>query len=210
MSYRDLVVPCLLLVALPFAQERIKPGAQKEGFLPKLEEAGKAWKEKRFGACIQTLQECLNVAVAERADVIRAALPGAPAGYTKEADKQAANAGNPFAAAMTGAIGSIVEQRYREQGGQGRIDVTVNADSPMVQMVALMFANPAAIGPDAELVKYGDDRAILKTESGRLHLQILIDEAHLVEVRWNTTDDEALFEMFDQEAVDALAKVLGT
>lgn len=207
---KRLAIPAILSSTLLFAahaQERV----QKKGpadFQTTLQSAGKAWQEADYGACIRELQTCMDLALEKRAEAIRAALPAAPDGWKVLEEKQAANAAaNPFAAAMAGAVGSIVQKRYREGGGRGTIDVTVTADSPLVSMLSMVMANPAA-DPNAEAVKYGEHRALLKKEGGGWNLQILVSEKHVVEVRTNIEDEERLFQLFDQAAVDRLAAAL--
>jgi hypothetical protein len=88
------------------------------------------------------------------------------------------------------------------------IKVTLTADSPMVQMFGMMTANPAMLGPDAELIKYGATSAILKKEGTRRSLQIPIAGKHLCEVKWPNEDEDALLAMFDQASVTKLTLAL--
>jgi hypothetical protein len=72
----------------------------------------------------------------------------------------------------------------------------------------MMFGNPAALGQDGEVVGYGAHRAIFKREGSRLSLQIVLSDRHLVNVEFPGQDEEALFALFDQRAVDRIAAAL--
>ena len=62
---------------------------------------------------------------------------------------------------------------------------------------------------NSELIEYGEHRAILKTGNGRrLNLQVLIHGKHVMDISCSE-NEEFLFAMFDQAAIDQVAKVLG-
>jgi len=85
----------------------------------------------------------------------------------------------------------------------------MTTDSPMVQMFNMWIQNPAMLGEGAELIKYGPHAAVLRTQgSGRLQLQILLLGKHLCDVTSEGLDEDGLFALFDQAAVDRLASVL--
>jgi hypothetical protein len=65
------------------------------------------------------------------------------------------------------------------------------------------------LGEGAELIEYEAHRAVLRTEGTGFHLQILINDAHVCEVRAQGVGEDTLFAMFDQAVVDRLAKALG-
>jgi hypothetical protein len=191
------------------AQERVKPKGPAD-FAATLERAGKAWSEGSYGRCLEELNTCLELAFQKRSEAIRAALPAAPEGWTVPAtDARNSAQANPFAAAMAGTIGNVVEHEYRQTSGGATAHVTVTADSSLVPMLAMMFGN-AALDPESEEIKYGTHRALLKKQGERLILQILVSEAHVVEVRLSTTNEDFLFSLFDQAAVDRLAAALST
>ena len=107
---------------------------------------------------------------------------------------------------LAGAFGNVIEQNYQ---GTHRVNVTVTADSPMVQMFSMALSNPALMDKDSELIEYGTHKALLKTKGDRRELQILLFERHLVNVNAREIDEDALFALFDQRAIDSLAKALG-
>ena len=211
-----LIILCsasLLLVATP--QERTKKKGP-EDFAKTIERAKASWQAENYGACMKDLQACTNLVVQKRREAIRAAMPAAPAGWTiQEETSMEDPASNPMFAAMTASIGSVVERTYEQSGGEGRLDVSVMADSPMVQMLSMMFANPSLVGPEAETVGYGAHKGLLNKEDGSLNLQVLIAATHVIEVKLQIPGgmkvdaaEGLLFGLIDQAAVDKLAAVL--
>jgi len=206
-------VACLLCVG--FSQERAKKKGPAD-FVKTIESAKKGWEEQRYGACIKDLQTCMDLVVKKRAAVIRAALPAAPEGWDiKEDLPKEGEMANPFLSAMSAAVGSTIERKYVQKEGRTRVDVTAMADSPMVQMLSMMFANPAAAGPNTEKITYGIHSALLQKQGQNLNLQILISDAHVVEARLTPgaelsaeAAENILFALFDQAAVDKLAAAL--
>jgi len=100
---------------------------------------------------------------------------------------------------------TMIERRYK--GESGTLSCQVTADSPMIQMFGMWVKNPAMLGEGAELVKYGEYDAVLRKESDRRSLQIVIGTS-MVEAKGRVSD-EFLLRMFDQKVVDRLAVVLG-
>ena len=90
------------------------------------------------------------------------------------------------------------------------VNVTVTADSPMVQMFSMALRNPALMDKDSELIEYNQDKAILKkTSNGRSReLTIILAGKHLVVVNFQGEDEDLLFSMFDQAFVDRLKAAL--
>lgn len=207
----SLLVPLALAVAaalsLAFAQERVKKKEAKdfEGVHASL---GEAWKAGQYGRCVDLARDLIGIVNAKRTELILAAMPGAPEGFELVPDEKANNAqSNPFASAIAASVGSVIERKYRKVDGRGSIEITVTAGSPIVQMFKMWVTNPQMLGPDAELVKYGQYDAVLKKESGRWMLQILIGD-DLCEVKLAGGDDDFLLRFMNQSAVDALAKAL--
>ena len=188
-------------------QERVKPKGPAD-FGKTIESAKANWEKGSFGACVKDLQTLTGLAMEKRALAIREALPAAPEGWEK-VPAEPMDTENPFLAAMGGGLGNIVEQEYRSaESRRAGMQATVTADSPLVSMLSMMFGNPAMAGENVELVKYGSHKALLTKESDSLQLQILISDAHVVDVSFYDTDEDKLFGMWDQAAVDRLASAL--
>ncbi len=193
-------------LALGFAQERTKDKAPAT--FASLHAAVKSHHDAgRIGAAFNAAKELVAHLGVQRSDLIRAALPAAPDGFERLAKKDDAAQANPFAGALAGTVGNIIEQEYKKVGGGQSIRVTVTADSPMMGLVTMMFDNPAMLGPNAELIKYEQCNAILKKEGNRWSLQILIDTT-LLDANFGSEDDDFALKMFDQAAVSKIAKVV--
>jgi hypothetical protein len=200
-----LFVPSLLLLfaALPLAQERVTKKGPPE-FKDVHAEVARAYEAGKLGLAVSKSKELLGVLQTKWGEAILAALPAAPEGFElvpqKKQDPQAAG----MLAAMAGAVGTVVEQKYKGDGVT--ITATVQADSPLIQMFSMWVANPSMLGEGAELVKYGDVNAVLKKEGRGWSLQILIGTS-LVDAK-GAKDDAMLLRMFDQAVVDELSRVL--
>ena len=202
-----LAVFATLVLTSAALQKRAK-STSAEDFPGIMKAASAAWDAGDYGTCLAQLKKATGLANGKRSEAIRAALPATPAGWMLEPAKKN-QAENAMAAAFTGAVGNITQARYKEEGGRGSIEISLMADSPMVQMINMAIANPAMLGENGELIEYEAHRAILKTERSGLSLQILIHKKHLCDVKVRGMDDDALFAMFDQATVDKLAAVLG-
>jgi hypothetical protein len=210
LSLAVLAVSALGVLVAAAPQERAKPSTPAD-FGTLLTKAKTSYDAGRFGACVKDLQSAVSLVAVQRAKAIRAALPAAPAGYKIVNDDSMEEAlANPMLGAMALGIGSVIQQTYRAEERGASIDVTITVDSPMLQMFKMWITNPAMLPKGSELVKYGPHNAILQQEGGgkTRSLQLLID-ANMMEVKWPSADEDALFAMFDQKAVDALAAVLG-
>jgi hypothetical protein len=90
----------------------------------------------------------------------------------------------------------------------------VQADSPMVAMMLPMLTNPIAVqASHGELLSYdgGKQKAVLtkQGDDGKSwKLQIVVDNAHLVEVDAQGVERATLLKVFDDAAVAKLAKEL--
>lgn len=205
------IVSALLVssIALAFAQERTKPKGPKT--FDEVHASVKAHHDAgKVGASLKAAQELAGMLAMERGDQLRKALPAAPAGYEKvqvSAEDRAQMEANPLLGALAAGVGNVIEQEYRKADGSSSIRVTVTADSPMMAFAQMMFENPAMAGPEAEVVKYAECKALLKKEGGTWGLQLLIANT-LVDASFGSESDDFALKMFDQAAVTALHKVV--
>lgn len=196
--------------ALPSIQTRAaKPEVQD--FPAVLARAQDHYEANRYAAAMADLKTCVGLTQTRWVEAIREALPAAPENWTKvpqPKDEQESAQAQAMLASLSLGVGTQVEQRYTAESK--RLDVSITADSPMVGMMGMMFSNPAMLNANQELIEYGTHKAILDTSNSRgLDLQILIANKHLIQVTC-PEDDEFLFAMFDQAAIDRLAAALGT
>jgi hypothetical protein len=212
---RHLALAASGLLALPlFAnapQEPAEPAARAD-FGQLIEQAKVAWSGAEYGACLAKLKEATSVVNSKRIEAILAAFPPAPSGYElvprKSSDSAPTDAlSQSMAGGLAVAFGSVIEREYR---GPERLKVTVTADSPLVPMLAMVVKNPAMLDGDSELVEYEAHQAILKKTNGgdARELMIVLAGSHLCQVHYSGSDKDFLLGVFDQAALDRLARAL--
>jgi hypothetical protein len=196
------------IVGFAAAQERVKKQGPAD-FESTYAALGSAWQSQQYGLAMQKSRELIDLISHKRSEAILAAMPAPPEGYEVVPVRKPAQAApsHPMAG-MQAAVGTVVEHKYRPTGGGRTIDVTLTADSPLGQMFQMWVTNPAALGADAELIKYEAYSGVLRKQGNGWNLQILIG-SDLCEVVVQDRDDEFLLGWVNQAAVDALATALG-
>jgi len=209
MRLLPLVVLSVLFSALfstGLAQTRTAP--KKEPTLPEaLDQATKAAEGEQYGAAIAALQAAIKLLQKKQRVAILAGMPK-PQGW-EISDDEPDEATDAFTAGFAG-IGTNIQRRYRN-GDDKSLTVEVMANSPMLQMIAMLFNNPAMITADGgEVVQYGPHKAILKKngDSGQ-ELQILMHDKHLIKVTAQGITGDEMLKIFDQAFVDRMEKPLG-
>ena len=205
---RTLLFPLLasLLLALPaVAQERSGP-KKNPPFAEAVETAKKAVEADKLGAAIAALQAAIKDLQKKQRTAVLACLP-APEGWTFQ-DQAPDDSADAVAAGMLG-VGSSTTRNY--QKGDKSLSVEITANSPLLQMLSVMFSNPALVEADGgEIVKYGVHKAILKKNGDDGHeLMLLMHDTHLVKVTSQGVGADDLLKIFDQAFVDRLEKPLG-
>jgi len=193
------------LLAPTSAQERSAP-KKNLAFPEALEVAKKSAEQEKLGAAIAALQAAIQDLQKKQRAAVLAAMPK-PEGWTIQ-DPPADDQADAVAAGMFGA-GYSTTRRY--QKGQQQLNVEVTANSPLLQMLGMMFNNPALIEADGgEIVKYGAHKAILKKQGDDgQELMLLMHDTHLIKVSGNGVTADELLRVFDQAFVDRLEKPLG-
>ena len=201
------LIALALVAALPLglAQERVKKKGAAD-FAAVHQSLGESWKAGQYGKSVDLARELLAIANTKRSAVVMAAMPAAPEGWTVESEEQSAQE-NAMAAAIAAGMGTTIQRRYSNESGEGSLELTVTADSPLAQMVQMWLTNPQMLGEDAELVKYGTSQAVLRKDGDSWNLQMLIDD-DLVEATLYGQSDDFLLGFLDQAAVDKLAAAL--
>ncbi|MBL8859872.1 MAG: hypothetical protein JNL28_15300 [Planctomycetes bacterium] len=198
----------LLCAGAVFAlQERVsKPKAKDFGAI--LTEAKTAFDAAHYGTALGRLRDATAIVTKERRKAVLAAFPAAPEGWKLEAEEP-----NDEAVAQLAGLafmgGAGIEGKYVAVGGNGRINVSILADSPLARMFSMWIANPAMLDKDAELVKYGAHNAVLRTRTkgSSYEMQLLVGE-DLVQIDVSNASDEFLFKLWNQAAVDKVAAAL--
>ena len=202
------IAPFVFVLATSLAtavgQERTAP--QKPPTFPEaVDQAKRAADGEQYGAAIAALQAAIRDLQKKQRAAVLAGMPKV-AGFEVQDDQVDDNAAQ-FQAALI--AGMTVTRHYRKDDKS--IDVEVTANSPVLQMLSMLFANPAAITADGgEIVKYGAHKAILKKngDSGQ-ELQILMHDKHLIKVTSQGLSADELLKVFDQAFVDRMEKPLG-
>lgn len=205
MSIQPLPLLLVALLAVPaVAQTRSAP--KKDPTFPEaVEQAKQAVADEKYGSAVSSLQAAIRAVQKAQRAAILAGLPK-PEGFEIE-DEEPSDSTDAWAGVA--AFGMTVQRHYRADDKS--IDVEVMANTPAVQMISMMFANPAIIESDGgEVVQYGQHKAVLKkTDEASYELQILMHDKHLVKVTSHGLTDEELLKTFDQAFVDRMEKPLG-
>ena len=202
------IAPFVFVLATSLAtavgQERTAP--QKPPTFPEaVDQAKRAADGEQYGAAIAALQAAIRDLQKKQRAAVLAGMPKV-AGFEVQDDQVDENVAQ-FQAALI--AGMTVTRHYRKDDKS--IDVEVTANSPVLQMLSMLFANPAAITADGgEIVKYGAHKAILKKngDNGQ-ELQILMYDKHLIKVTSQGLSADELLKVFDQAFVDRMEKPLG-
>lgn len=193
----------LFLVPAEAQERQKKPGG--EDFNQIVDAAKADFAKKEYGSSLKKLQEAITVASRLLREAVYAAMPEAPANFTKREP----NKSNGMEMVFGGNFQSI-EQRYVGTDNRSNsASIQVHPRSPMVQTIEIAF-KMAAMQPDLEIVKYKEDKALFKKEgNGRLVLQLIIGGLHYVEIRATGLDEDSFFKWASQAMVDKLKAVLG-
>ncbi|HLQ37978.1 MAG TPA: hypothetical protein VK348_09260 [Planctomycetota bacterium] len=202
------VVLLLALLAVPAAAQKRAAAVKEPTFPEALELAKKAFDGKEYGSAVSALQAAIRELQKLQRTAILAAMPK-PAGFTFKDEERNDEAANPFAGGMS-VLGLTVDRHYTK-GDDKHIDIEVMANSPMVQMMAVMFSNPALVKADGgEIVEYGVHKAILKKNGDNGNeLTILMYDKHVIKATSGGITVEELLAVIDQAMVDRMEKQLG-
>lgn len=191
-------------VAAVIGQQRTAP--KKPATLPEaLENAKRAADGEQFGSAIAALQEAIKLLQKQQRAAVLAILPKLE-GYEVQDDEIDENAD-----ALTGGmfVMTAITRHYNKDDKHVNVEVTAN--SPMLGVIAAMFANPQIAKADGgELVQYGAHKAILKEGKDRdTELQIMMHDKHLIKVTAQGMTGDEVLKLFDQAFVDRMEKPLG-
>jgi hypothetical protein len=174
-----------------------------------LARAQSAFSREKYGVCVFELGLALSQVGKLRAARIEAFLPPAPEGF--EVDDSRPSSPRPAAAA-----GGTAEVRRLYRGAGERlassVTLTVVADSPLAGMLLPLITNPALIGGDRqiEVVVLGAHKGILRSgrAGGRPELQIVLNGAHLLEVKAERLSRDDLLRFLSPDAIERVAGAL--
>ncbi|MGK7344934.1 MAG: hypothetical protein ACNS63_03915 [Candidatus Nitrospinota bacterium M3_3B_026] len=179
------------VIAAAFVISFALPGAAlADDVTDQVDEALKAYKKKDYSTAAAALDAAATLVRQKRADVIGGLLPKPLSGW-EAGEAKTSQAG----AAMFGG-GISAERRYRKDGKE--ITVSFTTDSPMLQAMSMMFANPQFSGPDNKLVVIGGQKAIYNSKDNSY--QAMVASKVLVSVEGKGADKASVESYF--KAVD--------
>ncbi len=138
-----------------------------------ISEALKAYKKNDYSMATTALDAASALIRQKKGDAIAMILPKPFKGWTAE-EAGASSAGS----AMFGG-GTSVKREYRK--GKERVTISITTDSPMLQAMSMMFANPQFSGPNARLVVI-DGRKVIHDKK-KNSLQTMVAGKILVNVK---------------------------
>ena len=200
-----------LLLALVVTSSTIQGGKKKWDFKESVKKAQEAFDSKSYGSCLAELKTSLAEVSKLHAGAISAALPPAPDGFTEvKQDRGDANFG------MLGFLGAGMElkKEYRKIGEDSSATVrfSVYADSPMAAGPLMMMSNPILLAnePNAEIVKFGPDKGIIRTNEDEKggKAEIVIGGTHVVNVEWDGLSRAEAEPFFSEAVIRRIAETL--
>jgi len=161
-----------------------------------IQEGLKAYEKGDLDTATIALDTAATLIRQQQANSLSGVLPEPLPGWSAD-DAETSSAG----AAMLGG-GLHAERTYRKEDEQ--VNVSVVGNSPMLQAMSMMFANPAMMGGDAKLLIVDGRKVIQKKEDHSLQAMIANNFLVTVEGGDGTADEsvKAYFEAIDFEALE--------
>lgn len=198
------VILSLVLVLSAFADE----------VLEEIDYAREAYEEQSYSEAIEGFNFVIAQIRSLQVDELRKALPEPLSGWTMEDQESDAMAFGFFG--LGSGVG--VTRRYYEEDSGANIEITIGAQSMMLQQITMFLKNPALAGaqPNTKLEKKriaGKRITIVQEfssedESGKLSLTP--DDKTLVIIEgWDISDKAILYEYLDGIDFDLISQILG-
>ncbi len=192
MWLRYVIATLLLVLAMA-------PGTRADDVTDQINQAVKAYQNHDTQTAIAALDAAANLLRQARADALKQLLPPPPSGWTAENAETSA-----VGAAMLG--GGITASRVYHNGSQ-RVEVTIMADSPMLQGMAALLSSPlAATGAMKTVVV--DGRRLSYTDNDNSYMGLVADKV-IVKVEGSKDTPDPTMKTFigslDFAAIEKLA-----
>ncbi len=182
--------------------------------LEEIDYAREAYEDGSYSEAIEGFNFVIAQIQSLQVDELRKALPEPLSGWTME-EQESDSMGYSFFGLGSGAG---VTRRYYEEDTGATIEITIGAQSIMLQQITMFLKNPAlaATQPNTKLEKKrvaGKRITIIEEfssedESGKLSLTP--DDKTLVTVEgWDISDKEILYEYLDGIDFDLISEILG-
>ncbi len=158
----------------------IVPAAQADEVSETISAAQELYEAGELADAVRELQFAVGQISKQLGQVYMETLPAAPDGWTADEPESAAGAGLAFGG------GQMITREYREASGRGRMEAQLIVDSPMMQAMAMMFANPAMasqMGYERVRVPGRREEAMLKWEPNESSGEIVMVIAGRILIR---------------------------
>lgn len=156
----------------------IAPAAQADEVSETISAAQEFYEAGELADAVRELQFAVGQISKQLGQAYMETLPAAPDGWT--ADDPESGAGLAFGG------GQMITREYREASGRGRMEAQLIVDSPMMQAMAMMFANPAMasqMGYERVRVPGRREEAMLKWEPNESSGEIVMVIAGRILIR---------------------------
>lgn len=197
MNFRTL--PCLLavLLAAPRAGQDGEPA-----FAPAVEQAQRAFAAGQRAATVAALQQAIRAVQRLQRTALLGALP-TPKGFRIEDVEARSEATDPFAAEIA-TLGLDVERRYRSDG-TARFEIEIATNSPLVQVFARLFDDPAAVAKSGgAIADYGRHRGLVQFRDDHGEVTLVLRDRHVLKVTCDGMTAAELAAIVDAPLVERL------
>ncbi len=163
--------------------------------------AGKAYSDGNFSEALQSLDTVGQLIRQKKSEAVMKILPTAPSGWT---------AGEPESEGTGGMMGGIVSAKREYRKDNARIEVQVQSDSPLLQAMIPMFANPmllTASGAKLELVKGAKYAVTYNKQEKNGDAKAVIDNRYIVTINGSDVTREELVAFAQTVDASALTKL---
>ncbi|GAB6060245.1 hypothetical protein [Desulfonatronum parangueonense] len=172
--------------------------------LDTIEQALTLYKQGDYTAAAGNLDYAAQLVRQKKGGRLESFLPDAQPGWTAD------DAQSSAMAAMFMGGGVTAERAYHRDDGEGEINISIMADSPMLQGIMMMFSNPMiAASAGAKMETIAGQRAVVNYTPGdrRGEISIVVANRILVVVKGYNVEKDDLTKYVSAMDFQELAKV---
>ena len=182
--------------------------AAGDSVLEQIEAGVKAYKAGEYKQAITELNFAIAEILSRMDEAAKQVLPDPLPGWkAEEAEAQSM--------AMMGMGGTTISRSYYREDGDARVEIQIVADSPMIQMFAMMMTNPMMMqgDPSTRVFRHNGKRGLMKHEknSREWEATLLLGNGRImVQVNGsNLADDAAVMAYLDALDLKKIENSLG-
>jgi len=171
-----------------------------------MDEARTAYLAGKHDEAMQHLDYAAQLIRQMKGEKLEAALPAAPAGWTRDEAQSAGGAGF-----MGGATQAQASYERQKEDATSTCSIQIATDNPMLGMMLTAFASPMMLSASGQkLIKVGSQKAALDYDAGeqRGTIQIVVAQKVLVTVEGSGLSEEELRAFAAAVGYDVIAKVV--